>query len=54
MFCWNLTNLLEPQPTFGETESQLASSESKPFLTVRFLISLRDSKVKCSGTVILF
>ena len=53
MYCWNLTILPDPPPTFDETESQLASSESKPFLPVRLLLSLRESNVKWSGTVIL-
>ena len=51
--CWNLTNLPDPPPTIGETESQFASSKTKPFQPVRLLTSLRDSKVKWSGTVIL-
>ena len=51
MCCWNLTNLPETPPTFGETENQFASSVSKPFLPVRFLTSLRGSNVKWSGTV---
>ena len=50
---WNLTSLPNPPPTFGEAESQFASSESKTFLPVRLLTSLRDSNVKWSGTVIL-
>ena len=53
MCCWNLTNLPDPTPTIGETESQFASSKSKPFLPVRLLTSLRDSIVKWSITVIL-
>ena len=53
MCCWNLTNLLDPPPTFGETESQFASSKSKLFLPDRLLTSLRDSNVKWSGKVIL-
>ena len=52
--CWsNLTNLPDPPPTIGETESQFASSKSKPFQHVRLSTSLRDSIVKWSGTVIL-
>ena len=53
MCCWNLTNFPDPPPTIGETESQFASSKTKPFQPVRLLTSLRDSKVKWSGTVIL-
>ena len=53
MCCWNLTNLPDPPPTIGETESQCASNKTKPFQPVRLLTSLRDSKVKWSGTVIL-
>ena len=51
--CWNLTNLPDPPPTIGETESQFASNKTKPFQPVRLSTSLRDSKVKWSGTVIL-
>ena len=53
MCCWNLTNLPDPPPIIGETESQFASSKTKPFQPVRLLTSLRDTKVKWSGTVIL-
>ena len=53
MCCWNLTRLPDSLTTFGETESQFASSKSKPFQPVRLLTSLRDSNVKWSGSVIL-
>ena len=53
MCCWNLTNLPDPPPTIGETESQCASNKLKPFQPVRLLTSLRDSKDKWSGRVIL-
>ena len=53
MCCWNLTNLPDPLPTIGETESQCASNKTKPFQPVQLLTSLRDSKVKWSCTVIL-
>ena len=53
MCWWNLTNLPDPPPTIDETESQFASSKSKPFQPVRLLTSLRDTNVKWSGTVIL-
>ena len=53
MCCWNLTNLPDPSLTIGETESKFASSKPKPFQPVRLLTSLRDSKVRWSGTVIL-
>ena len=53
MCCWNFANLPDPPLTIGETKSQFALSKPKPFQPVRLLISLRDSIVKCSGTVIL-
>ena len=53
MSCWNLPNLPDPAPNFGETKSKFASSESMPFLLVRLLTSLRDTIVKWSGPVIL-